>query len=106
MPKKPDHTKNQNTSDGTPQKTAKQWVEQGNTHFSQSRYNEALAAYKEAIKRDAKMVPARIGRGNALLELGYYQSALDAYERAIQLKPNSAEAHIGRGKALMMLDED
>ena len=79
---------------------AKQWVEEGNTHFAQRRYNEALAAYKEAIKRDAKMVPARIGRGNALLELGYYQSALDAYERAIQLKPHLVEAYNDKATVL------
>src|SRR5437588_3495004 len=104
MPRKTVFIKKQQDIPDAPRKTAKQWVEEGNMHYKEKRYSEALAAYKEAIKRDAKMVSAHIGKGNALFELESYQAALTAYERAIQLKPSSAEAYNGKGKALMMLD--
>lgn len=47
MPKKINQTKQQQNTADIPRKTAKQWVEEGNVHFEEKRYNEALAAYIE-----------------------------------------------------------
>ena len=97
MPNKSD--KPQNTSD-VPRKTARQWVDEGNVHYTAKRYRGAYEAYKQAAKRDPKMVAAQIGKGNALMGLEYYQSAIKAYERAIHLKSKSIEAHNGKGRGL------
>jgi tetratricopeptide (TPR) repeat protein len=61
------------------------WLKEGNEHFRNKRYDEALKAYDRAIEiypDDAKFY---INKGNVLRELKRYIEALDAYKRALQV---------------------
>ncbi|HEY7355596.1 MAG TPA: TIR domain-containing protein, partial [Ktedonobacterales bacterium] len=49
----------------TPSKTKEQWIDVGNTHRRNKRYEEALAAYNNAIQIDPQYANAYLGRGNA-----------------------------------------
>ena len=84
----------------TLQRIKKQWKKEGDTHYNARRYQEALAAYEQAIRLDPDDVDAYINKGNALDELKRYQEALDAYEQVIRLDPNDFDAYIYKGMAL------
>lgn len=73
---------------------------QGNTLYASKRYEKALAAYDQAIKRAPSTAEYHSNRGNALRRLKRYQEALDAYEQALQLNPNFADAYNGKGNVL------
>ena len=86
-------------------------IRQGNTLYASKRYEEALAAYDQAIKRAPSngrfagmFADYHSNRGNALRGLKRHQEALDAYEHALQLNPNYADAYNGKGNALWELE--
>ncbi len=82
------------------QRSKGQWMQEGNTLRGLKRYQEALAAYEQAIRLDPNYAPAYKGKGNALHDLKRYQEALVAYEQAIHLDPNLALAYNNKGVAL------
>jgi len=64
------------------------WIERGNQLWRLRQYQEAVAAFDEAIKRKPAFVHlAWYGKGLALFELNQYKSAADAFEQAISNKP-------------------
>jgi tetratricopeptide (TPR) repeat protein len=67
------------------------------------RFEDALAAYDQALALDPRRVPAHMGRGVALLALGRFEDALAAYDQALALDPRYALAHMSRGVALLAL---
>ena len=81
-------------------KSAQQWFEEGYTLRDLKRYQEALAAYKQAIRLDPNYAAAYNGKGYALNGLKRYQEALAAFEQAIRLNPNYANTYNGKGYAL------
>src|SRR6266571_4683676 len=76
------------------QKTKEQWLDEGNllSFYAPLRYEEALAAYEQAISLDATDAQAYIGKGDILYDLKRYEEALLTYEQALRLDPTSAEA--------------
>src|SRR5260370_953988 len=72
------------------EKTAQRWLDEGGTFHRLQKYDEALAAYGQAIRLDP----------NDALAYYYKGRALDAYEHARQLDPNLALAHRHKGTAL------
>jgi tetratricopeptide (TPR) repeat protein len=83
--------------------SAPTYIGKGAALRSLKRYNEALAAYEQAIRLDPKSAHAHIGKGNALTELKRYDEALTAYEQAIQLAPYSSTAYRKKGHTLNIL---
>jgi len=85
-PKPPEReqTRSQQTSP-TAQKTKEQWKEEGNTHYNAKQYEEALAAYDQAIRLDPNYALAYYGKGVALEALRRKSEAQQAYEKARQL---------------------
>lgn len=86
-------------------------IRQGYSLYLLQRYEEALAAYDQAIKRAPSngmfagmFADYHSYRGSALQELKRHQEALDAYEHALQLNPNYADAYNGKGNALWSLE--
>ena len=77
--------------------------QQGSTLFELQRYQDALAAYEEAVNLSPEYVPGWNGQGKALLELKKYEEALAAYDQAIQIQPDDLEAWSGRGFVLRKL---
>ena len=76
----------------------------GNALNKLQRYEEALAAYDEAIRLD-QYVDAYVGRGNVLRALERYEEALAAYNEAIRLSPQVASAYDRKILVLEMLDK-
>ena len=69
-------------------------------YLKAKRYQEALAAFEQAIQLDPDDASIYNGKGLVLSELKRYQEALAAYERAIRLDPNYAEAYFNKGNVL------
>ena len=78
-------------------KTKEDWLVEGNTLSDLKRYEEALAAYEQAIRLDPNSASAYTGKGNALSDLKHYEEALAAYDQAIRLDPNFTYAYNGKG---------
>ncbi len=93
----------QTNSLGVSQRSKGQWMQEGNTLSGLKRYQEALAAYEQAIRLDPNLALAYKGKGNALLGLKRPQEALVAYEQAIHLDPNLALAYRNKGNTLRNL---
>ena len=77
--------------------------QQGSTLFELQRYQDALAAYQEAVNISPEFAPGWSGQGKTLSELKKYEEALAAYDQAIQIQPDYLEAWSGRGFVLRNL---
>ncbi len=86
-------------------KTKQQWLNEGYAHNKAKRYQEAVAAYSQAIALDPSYVDAYVNRGIAYRNLQEYQKAIADYDRAIALNPNYARAYHNRGYAYVDLQE-
>ncbi len=67
------------------------------------RYDEALAAYRQAIRLDFNYAPAYAGKGTTLTNLERYSEALLAFKQAIHLDSDYAPTYNGRGDTLKAL---
>ncbi len=83
-----------------PQKTKEQWIDEGIALRDLKRYEEAIAAYDQAIRLDPNYATAYINKGNALNNLKRSEEAIAAYDQAIRLNPNYATAYNDKGNAL------
>jgi tetratricopeptide (TPR) repeat protein len=81
-------------------KTKQEWFDEGNALRDLKRYEEALAAYEQAIRLDPNYAVAYGNKGNALRSLKRYEEAVAACEQAIRLDPNEAGAYHNKGNAL------
>jgi len=81
-------------------KTKEEWIREGNALNGLKRYEEALAAYEQAIRLDPNYTYAYLFKGNALSDLKRYEEALAAYEQAIRLDPDDADYYHNKGIAL------
>ncbi|MFL5588082.1 MAG: tetratricopeptide repeat protein [Ktedonobacteraceae bacterium] len=87
----------------TPQKTKEQWLEEGYALWNLKRYEEALAAFEQALRLDPNLASAYYNKGKALLDLNRPEEALAAFEQALRLDPNLTSAYHGKGAALWEL---
>ena len=71
----------------------------GNAYLNLGRYQDAVEAYKQAIKIKPDYADAHYYLGNAYDKLGRYQEAIEAFGQAIKIKPDYAEAHYNLGLA-------
>jgi tetratricopeptide (TPR) repeat protein len=69
-------------------------------YLNRKRYEEALAAYEQAIRLDPKLASAYTNKGSALHNLKRYEEALVAFDQALLLDPNDAGAYTNKGVAL------
>ncbi len=73
------------------------WDEQGCKFCQTEQFEQALAAFDQAIALDAAYCRAWNNRGNALCGIKRYAEALVAYDRAVALQPNYHQAWFNRG---------
>jgi tetratricopeptide (TPR) repeat protein len=85
------------------EKTAEQWVQDGNAGLALGNYQEVLEMYSKAIGLDPKNATAYCGRGAVYWKLGEPSKAISEFNKAIKLK--NALAYIGRGMLYEELDE-
>ena len=64
-------------------------VAEGDEHFVNNRYEQAMAAYSRAIELDPKHIPAYDGRGRAKYRRRDYSGAILDHTSAIQLGPQA-----------------
>ncbi|HYT28427.1 MAG TPA: tetratricopeptide repeat protein [Ktedonobacteraceae bacterium] len=84
-------------------KTKMEWLEEGNRLSDLKRYEEALAAYEQAIRLDPDDATAYNNKSAALIKLKRYEEALIALEQAIRLDPKNAVGYTEKGAALDQL---
>jgi len=70
---------------------------QGNKHSKSGRFQEAIEAYKQAVRIRPDYAEAHLGLGSAYFYSGRYPEAIEAYEQALRIRPDYAEAHDGLG---------
>lgn len=79
------------------------WYNQGNKLLNSQKYEEAIAAYKQAIQIKPDLIEAWNNGGLALANLQRYEEAIAAYDKVIQINPNFAMAWDNKGLALAQL---
>lgn len=75
----------------------------GNLLHESARYEDAIAAYDQALEMQPNDHAALNNKGYALDDLGRYEEAIAAYNRAIAIKPDKYEALYNKGYALFQL---
>ena len=81
-----------------------EWFKEGTTLHDLKHYEEAIAAFDQAIHLDPNFALAYSSKGNALKGLNRYEEALTVSEQAIRLDPNFALAYSSKGNALRGLN--
>ncbi|MGB3557166.1 MAG: tetratricopeptide repeat protein [Geitlerinemataceae cyanobacterium] len=77
--------------------TASDYQKQAETLLAENRFEEAIAACKNALERDPNLAPVCKILGNALRASGQIEEAKYWYTKAIEIQPNYAEAHANLG---------
>jgi len=72
----------------------------------QARYEKAIAAYREALKRDPLSVEAYTGLGIALAAQRRYDDAIRQFQAAVVLAPYAAHLHNNLGYAYLLSGAD
>ncbi len=100
-----------------PERTAAQWLQEGNKLLETRNYPQALAAYEQALllnpndaayKRALSLNPndaiATSDIGLLSRNAGQYEEGLAMYERALLLDPNDATTYNRKGEVLGLLE--
>lgn len=87
------------------EKTAQQWLDEGTEFLRFLKYDEALAAYEQAIRLDPpNAAVVYCDKGYTLSLLERYEEALVAYEQAIHLDPANIGAYTSKSYTLYALE--
>ena len=82
------------TSGQSPLPAAGQFVEAGNRYAREKQYDQAVDAYRQAIKLDSNLAAAYRGLGSVYVNMGRAGDALGPMKTAVQLDPNDAFGHL------------
>lgn len=80
-------------------------VEQGQALLNQKRYNEAQAAFQQAISVDPNFAPAHFYLGYAFANAGQSQRAIAEFQNALQIDPSIKEAVLNIGSNYQSLGD-
>jgi tetratricopeptide (TPR) repeat protein len=75
------------------------WYNMGNAYVDLGEYENAVKAFQEAIKLDAKLSKPHNNLGLAYAALNRMEDAAAEFREAVRLKPDYAEAHYNLGVA-------
>ena len=78
----------------------------GNILHGQSRFEEAVANYREALRLKSDNSEAHNNLGNALQGMGRLAEAIPEYEEALRLEPGLAGVHHNLGNAQLGMGRD
>ncbi len=84
---------------------AKAVYERANRLFVAKQFNESLVAVEEALRLDAKLVPALTLKAKLAMAANRYDLASEALERALAVDPKAAYAQFLYGMAAYMNNE-
>ncbi|WP_139240662.1 tetratricopeptide repeat protein, partial [Geitlerinema sp. PCC 9228] len=71
----------------------------GNAYSNQGKYEQAIAAYQQALEIDPNSAYAYFNLGLVYSNQGNYEQAIAAYQQGLEIDPNDASAYIGLGNA-------
>ena len=69
----------------------------GNNFAKQQKYDDAIKAYKDAIKNDANFPNAYANLGICYKKTGEYELAKNSYKKAIELDPKFEKVYVALG---------
>lgn len=84
-------------------KTKKDWLDEGIAFYALKRYDDALAAFEQALHLDSCYVEAYQEKGTTLHNLERYEEALAAFEEAIHLDEQRLVPYVLKGHTLNAL---
>jgi serine/threonine protein kinase len=82
---------------------AREKCQEGDALLKQQQYAQALQAYEEALRMDARNFHAWNGKGTALYSQGNYRKAYEAYQKATEIEPDNPVVWVSTGLALNRL---
>jgi tetratricopeptide (TPR) repeat protein len=85
------------TSTQASSKSAEEQFEAGNAHYEAGRWDEAVAAYQQAIESDPGYQAAYANLGVTYYQLQQFDLAAFQYEKALELDPNDGEVAYNLG---------
>lgn len=74
--------------------TSAQYVEEGDKYAGERQYDQAVDAYRQAIKLDPNLAAAYHGLGRVYVNMGRAADALGPMRTAVRLDPANAFAHV------------
>jgi tetratricopeptide (TPR) repeat protein len=77
----------------------------GAAFVSEGRLQEAVAYYRDVLRRNPDLAEAHVNLGATLAAMGNLEQAIDHYRQALRIMPEAAEAHNNLGAALMTKGE-
>lgn len=86
-----------------PDPNAKTAYEYGNLMGSQNQTDDAIEAYRKALRIDPNYVEARVNLGVMLARARQIDQAITEYQTALSMDPNHAPAHYNLGNAMSIL---
>lgn len=84
---------------------ARAYYDFGVKHAREGRYDDAVAALRQAILMDRNNAAAYLALGDAHSALGRWRESVDAYEQAARLNPDDAETYQRLGRSYAKLRE-
>lgn len=89
----------------TPQMSAAEYINRGDSLFAKQDYKAAIADYTQALAINPENEYAYLYRGMAHSFLGEQQAAIADYTQAIQINPDNAALYLRRGEAFLALKD-
>ncbi|MBD2484145.1 glycosyltransferase [Planktothrix sp. FACHB-1365] len=77
--------------------------QQANQLLREGKLEEAMVAYRQAIKQNPQFYGAYQNLGETLGKLGRWEEAVEAYRQAVELKPDAAWSSWGLSQALQQV---
>ena len=81
-------------------------AELGDVYFATDRFHDSDAAYREAIRLDARNPEYRVKAGRNLLRLDQEAAAQERFREAVRLDPLNSEAHFELGRIAAAARDD
>ncbi len=85
--------------------SAGDYAKQGDACFFENRYEDAIAAYNQALQIQPDLADTWNNRGVVLTRMQRYPEAIASYEQATTLRPNYPDAWNNRGVVLLELQK-
>jgi tetratricopeptide (TPR) repeat protein len=85
--------------------TAADYAKQGDACFFENRYEDAIAAYNQALQIQPDLADTWNNRGVVLTRMQKYPEAIASYEQATTIRPNYPDAWNNRGVVLLELQQ-
>lgn len=82
-------------------------INEGNQHYSEESYEEALAAYRDALLDDPLNEVASFNQGDALYKLKKYEQAVEVFQKLIGSEDISlaSQAYFNTGNSYFQLEK-